>query len=383
MRGGLEVVIQSDGFVFGFDRGHLREEQPDVAPDLVRGLNAFREKHGLAGRTVHLFLAEELIFGLELDLPLRTPDLKEAVGLQLGLALPFPQEEALSAYSVTRQADGYRVMAFAARARTVATALDELIEEGFTVKGIYPEHQRYLTKRTSGLEWALVMPGRPAKVYVFAEGGQLKNRLLCLGTQPSFDELSERCQTRRIYHPAPAPDSGFSSAAELLADPPLLQEYNLLPPSYRRPDYLKMAIIALVALNLLTLAAGIGYRFQRLSGLATQTETEISELLPLVKEVDRTRAQVDKAEEFLTALNALGGNPDLPAFFEKLTAELPLDSYLDQFRYDSQQQTVTINGYTDDLAEMTKSLQGLGEVRLKSTSRRKNRNYFQVEIGLP
>jgi Tfp pilus assembly protein PilN len=363
MKGGLEVVIHSDGFVFSFARELFREELRGGSPDLVRGLTTFIEKHGLASRTVQIFLAEELIFGLELDLPLRTPDLKEAAELQLGLALPFPQEEALSAYSVTRQAEGYRVLIFAARARTVAVALEELIEEGFTVKGIYPEHQRYLTKQTGGQEWALVMPGRPAGVYVFAEGGQLKNRL--------------------IYHLEPPPDSGFLSAAELLAETPLLQEYNLLPPSYRRPDYLKMAIVALVALNLLALVVGIGFRFQRLSGLAEKTETEIAELSPQVKEVNQTRAQVEREEEFLAALTALGGNPDLPAFFQKLTAELPLDSYLDQFRFDSQQQTVTINGYSDDLAAMTKSLQGLGEVRLKSTSRRKNRNYFQVEIGLP
>jgi len=383
MKGGLEVVIYDDGFVFRFDRGLFREELRDGSTDLVRGLTAFIQKHGLTSRTVQIFLDEDLIFGLELDLPLRTPDLKEAVELQLGLALPFPQEEALSAYSVTRQAEGYRVPVFAARARTVATALEELIEEGFTVKGIYPEHQRYLTKQTGGREWALVMPGRPARVYVFAEGGQLKNRLLYLGTPPSFEELSGRCQTGLIYHLEPPPDSGFRSAAELLADAPLLQEYNLLPPSYRRPDYLKMTIVALVALNLLALVVGIGFRFQRLAGLAEKTETEIAELSPLVKEVNQTRAQVDREEEFLAALTALGGNPDLPAFFQKLTAELPLDSYLDQFRFESQEQTVTINGYSDDLAAMTKSLQGLGEVRLKSTSRRKNRNYFQVEVGLP
>ena len=383
MKGGLDVVIHSDGLVFGFSRGLLREELRAGAGDLVPGLNAFRKKHGLRSRNLHLFLAEELIFGLELDLPLRTPDLKEAVALQLGLDLPFPQEEALSAYSVTRQAEGFQVMAFAARARMVVGALEDLIAEGYTVQGIYPEHQRYLTKRTSAWNWALVIPGRPLKVYLFAEGGQLKNRLLSSGAEPSFDELSGRCQTTQIYHLKPQPDSGFKPAAELLVESPLLQEYNLLPPTYRRPDYLKLAIVALVALNLLALVAGIGFRFQRLAAMATRTESEIAELAPLVKEVNRTRAQVDQAGEFLAALTTLGANPDLPGFFQKLTAGLPRDSYLDQFRYDSQQRTVTINGYSDDLAAMTKSLEGLGEVRLKSTSRRKNRNYFQVEIGLP
>jgi len=305
------------------------------------------------------------------------------VELQLGLDLPFPREEALSAYSVARESEGYQVTVFAARARTVATTLEELIDEGYAIKGIYPEHQLYLTKRTGGLVWALVMPGRPARVYVFGEGGQLKNRLLLIGGPPSFEELSERCQTGKIYHLDPEPGSGFSPAAELLVEPPLLQEYNLLPPSYRRPDYLKMAIVVLVALNLLALVVGIGFRFQRLAGLAEKTDAEIAELSPLVGEVNKTRAQVNQAEEFQAALNAIGTNPDLPTFFQKLTAELPLDSYLDQFSFDSQQHTVTINGYTDDLTEMTKSLQGLGEVRLKSTSRRKNRNYFQVEIGLP
>jgi len=42
-----------------------------------------------------------------------------------------------------------------------------------------------------------------------------------------------------------------------------------------------------------------------------------------------------------------------------------------------------LDGYADDMGEMSTSLQGLGEVSLKSTSRRNNKNYFQMEITLP
>jgi hypothetical protein len=383
MKGGLEVVIHGDGFVFSFARGLLREELRGGEADVGQGLSAFREKHALTTRTVNLFVAEELVFGLELDLPLRTPDLKEAIGLQLGLSLPFPQDEMLSAYSISRRTEDYRVMIFATRAKTVAAVLEELIEDGFSVKGIYPEHQRYLTKWTSGRQWALVMPGRPDKAYVFGVGGQLKNRLLFLGSPPTFDELSRRCETGLIYHVDASRESGYRPAAELLAEAPLLKEYNLLPASYRRPDFLKMVIVALVALNLLALAAGVGFRFQRVAGLTARTEAGIAEILPLVGEVNAIRKELQNVEDFLASLAEIGTNPDLVDFIGKLTAELPADSYLDQFRFDSKARTVTINGFTDDLGAMTEKLQVLGGVRLKSTSRRQNRNYFQVEIALP
>lgn len=381
MRGGLELVILADGFVVSSARRRVREELRGDDLDIGREVAAFCERHAISSRSVTLFIAEELVYGVALDLPLRTPDLKEAVSLQLGLLLPFPEEEALSAYTVQRTPEGYRVMAFAARTKVAASVVEELVEDGYTVTGLYPENQRYVTARMRRQKWALVMPGRQTKVLVF-DGGKLENRLLTAGEKLSYEKLSELCGTGLILHTDPPRGSSFIAAQPLLEETPLLQEYNLLPDSYRRPDYLKLVVIVLVVLNLLALA-GIGWsRFTRLEGQIRQADSEIAALMPKVAEVNKTKGQIKKVEEFLANLERVGKNPDLIGIIQKLTSDLPADSYLDQFRYDSRLRLLAMNGYTSDLAAMTATLRPLGEVRLKSTSRRKDRNYFQLEIAL-
>ena len=68
---------------------------------------------------------------------------------------------------------------------------------------------------------------------------------------------------------------------------------------------------------------------------------------------------------------------------EKMTTELPDSAYLDQMRMDSRQKSISIQGYTSDISALTAKLQDMGEAKLKSTSRRKNQTYFNVEISLP
>jgi len=381
MRGGLEVVILADGFAISFARSQLREELRGEDLDIGREMASFREKHKIGSKTVNLFIAEDLVYGVSLDLPVRTPDLKEAVGLQLGLMLPFPEEEALRAYSVIRNKEGYRVMAFAARAKVAAGVVEELVEDGYTVKGLYPENQRYVTARMRRRKWALVMPGRQNKVLIF-DGAKLADRLLLAGEKLSYEKLSELCGTGLILHTDPPRGSSFVDAQPLLAETPLLQEYNLLPDSYRRPDYLKMVAVLLVVLNLVVLGWMIWLRFDNLRTRITQTEAEIAALMPLVAEVDKTKAQIKKVEGFVATMTGIGKNPDLIGIMQALTSDLPGDSYLDQFKFDSKARLVTITGYANDLTQLTDKLKNLGEVRLKSTSRRKDRNYFQVEIAL-
>jgi hypothetical protein len=381
MRGGLEVVILADGFVISFARRQLREELRGEDLDLGREIAVFCEKHEISSKAVHLFIAEDLVYGVSLDLPLRTPDLKEAVGLQLGLILPFSEEEALSAYSVQRRKEGYRVMAFAARAKVAAGLVDELIEDGYTVKGLYPENQRYVTARMRRRKWALVMPGRQNKILIF-DGARLEDRLLLAGEKLSYDKLTELSGTGLILHSDPPRGSSFIDAQPLLSETPLLHEFNLLPDSYRRPDYLKMVVTALVVLNLLALGSMIWFRFDHLTTQIKQTDAKIAALTPLVAEVDKTKAQIKKVEGFVTTLKDIGKNPDLIGIMQTLTSDLPSDSYLDLFKFDSKGRLLTLNGYANDLTELTGKLKNLGEVRLKSTSRRKDRNYFQVEIAL-
>lgn len=381
MRGGLEVVILADGFVFSFARRQLKEELRGEDLDIGRELAAFCEKHGIGSKVVNLFIAEDLVYGVSLDLPMRTPDLKEAVDLQLGLILPFPEEESLSAYSVIRNKEGYRVLAFAARTKVAAGVVEELVEDGFSVKGLYPENQRYVTARMRRRKWALVMPGRQNKVLVF-DGAKLADRLLLAGEKLSYEKLSELCGTGLILHTDPPRGSSFVDAEPLLSETPLLKEYNLLPDSYRRPDYLKMVAVVLMVLNLAVLGWMIWLRFDNLNTQIKRTEAEIAALKPLVAEVDKTKAQIKKVEGFVATMTGIGKNPDLIGIMQALSSDLPGDSYLDQFKFDSNTRLVTITGYANNLTELTDKLKKLGEVRLKSTSRRRDRNYFQVEIAL-
>jgi len=381
MKSWLEVVILSDGFVLSSARRQAREELRGENLDIGREVAAFCERHDIGSRTVNLFVAEDLVYGLALELPLRTPDLKEAVSLQLGQLLPFPDDETLSAYVVRRQDDGYRVMAFAARTQVAASLVEELVEDGYTVKGLYPEHQRYLTARMRRRQWALVMPGRQNKVFIF-DGVKLVNRLLVAGDKLSYEKLSELCGTGLILHADPPRGSSFIDAQPLLAETPLLQEYNLLPAVYRRPDYLKMVVVVMVLLNLLALGGMLWLRFDQLRTQISQAEATIASLLPLVAEVDKTKAKLKTVEGLVASLRGIGKNPDLIGIMHSLTSELPAEAYLDQFRFDGKARVMIINGYANNLTELTDKLKNLGEVRLKSTSRRKDRNYFQVEVVL-
>jgi len=377
----LEVIILADGFVLSHARGRIREELRGEDLDIGQELTAFREKHGIGRRGVNLFVAEDLVYGLALELPLRTPDIKGAISLQLGLLLPFPEEEALSSFTIVRQADVYRVTIFAVRARLAASVIEELVEDGFTVKGLYPENQRYVTARMRRQKWALVMPGRQTKVLVF-NGTSLQNRLLIVGDKFTSEKISELCGVELILHTDPPTGSSFVDAQPLLTEAPLLREFNLLPDSYRRPDYLKMVLVAMLALNLLAFAGAIWVRFDHLGNQIKRTEGEVAQLLPQVAEVDKTRVKIKKVEEFVTTMTNIGKNPDLIAIMSALTSNLPDDAYLDQFKYDSKSRLVAIIGYANDLTVLTGKLQKLGEVRLKSTTRRKDRFYFQVEIAL-
>jgi len=383
MKGGLELLILADGFVCSYARGRIREELRGEALDVGQEVNAFCERHGIGRPSIDLYVSEDLVYGLSLELPLRTPDLKAAISLQLGLLLPFPEEEALSAYKVIRKPDCYLVTVFAVRDRVAATVVEELVEDGFTVRGLYPENQRYVTALTRRQQWALVMPGRQTKVLIF-DGAVLQTRLLIMGDHITHEKLSELCGTGLILHTDPPDGSAFTPAKPMLELAPLLRDYNMLPVSYRRPDYLKMVLVIMVVLNLVALGGAVWIRFENLQAQIQHTEGEIASLQPQVAEVDMIKAKSKKTALFVATLTKIGKNPDLIAVVSGLTGGLPDDAYLDQFKYDIKDRLVTINGYANDLNALTGTLDrlALGQVRLKSTSRRKDRAYFQLEIAL-
>ena len=161
----------------------------------------------------------------------------------------------------------------------------------------------------------------------------------------------------------------FHTASELLAAKPLLKEYNLLPSSYRSPEFSKFFVAVLLVLNILALLAFVGGKEFQLRDYAARINTEIDAVAPLAREVKELRARQTELTEYIDEVTAVGHNPDLISFFEKMTTELPDSAYLDQMRMDSRQKAA--------------KLQEMGEAKLKSTSRRKNQTYFNVEISLP
>jgi Tfp pilus assembly protein PilN len=169
----------------------------------------------------------------------------------------------------------------------------------------------------------------------------------------------------------------------LLATPPLLKDYNMLPASYRRRDNLKIAIIVLLFFNLVTLAAFGALTFIDQTKRISQADQEIGRLQPLVGKVKRTKDQIRQTEQFLASVARMKGNPDLFAFLASLTLALPEGSYLNQLQFTAGKDSVVINGFTDNIGDLTEKLQAVGESRLQSTSRRQNMTYFQVEISLP
>lgn len=379
----LEIFIRKSDIVIsrpgdseggmGFPRGKELSFREQVAEFLVK-------KGGRVSSLV-LYVAEELLFMKTFQLPLETRDLKDAVGYQIGLLAPFAEDSILYNFSSVREKDGFRITLYAAQREPYESYVQEIAESGFQMTGLFPESQRYVSRSCRKMKWALVMPGRFVKVLVF-DGIHLQDQLLC-NTDSSFSEVAELCGTDTIYHIQPPENDKFLDSRQLSSRSPLLKEYNLLPASYRRPDFLKMIIAALVVLNLvamLFLVAGKGYR---LKTIGRQAEEQISLLMPIVKEVKELSAKERQLEEYVQKIEGLGANPDLIAFLKNITEALPKTSYLDQMRMDKKQNAIIVQGYTEDISELTGKLQAMGEAKLKSTSRRRNRTYFNVEINLP
>ena len=141
--------------------------------------------------------------------------------------------------------------------------------------------------------------------------------------------------------------------------------------------------MALVALNICALLAMVGGKEYQLRNYSARIDKELATVAPLVREVRDLRAREKKLSGYIDEVRAVGQNSDLIAFMEKLTTELPDSAYLDQLRMDGKQKSVTIQGYTTDIGALTAKLQEMGEAKLKSTSRRRNQTYFNVEINLP
>ncbi|MGV1100716.1 hypothetical protein ACUUL3_15065 [Thiovibrio sp. JS02] len=378
---GVEMLVTSQGMI-RIGGG----EQSAAGQRLPAGrLAGLLGKVGLSpdseAAAVTVYVAEELLFCKSFTLPAKTPAVKEAIRYQLDQLLPFPEEAYFYSYSAEREEKGTRVTLYAVPREVIEVHLRELSDGGQTIAGLFPLSQRYLGRGRRKEQWSLLLPGAIAKMYTFRKG-RLRERLLC-PSPPTFAEAVALGGSDVVYCPNPAPESGFADADVLLVEAPLGKDFNLLPLGYRRPDYFKIFVSALALLNVLALFLLLGLKEYRFHQTSARVDAEIMKLQPEIKKISALNSQENELEKGISRFEELGGNPDLIAMFSHLTAKLPASAYLDQIRMEKRDGPIIIDGYADDMTDLSQRLQGFGEVRLRSTSRRNNKNYFQLELTLP
>jgi len=396
MKESLEIVIYKNGMKLCHPSDNsittfLVKEEGEVTEKIA----AFIKKVSAAKNVIHLFVAEDLLFFKSFTIPLETVDLKEAVGYQMEILTPFADESTWHSFESVREEETYRVTLFAARSQFIDVYVQELIDAGYQVSGLYPESQRYVNKMNRKDAWGLLLPGHYIKAYVF-NGPELKDRLLCSAT-PLFPEAVEVCCSDTIFRFDKETENSSLAAAEfsgvkpyfdfldarfLLRQRPSLKSYNMLPATYQRPDYSKIIIAVLLVLNIVTFLGLGAVKAYRLKTLDDRVNQEIEQIMPLVNEVKVLRRKEEENLHALTRLKDVGVNFDFISFLQSLTADLPDSSYIDQIRMDKKNNSVHIQGYTDDINALTTNLQNVGDAQLKSTSRRKNKTYFHVELNL-
>lgn len=374
----VEVLIQGNGAILKSPNGSKFIEA--AAGDFSRQMHEFTAEAGIKNKLVTFFISEGLLFFKDFELPLKTQNLKEAISYQLNLIIPFPEDSYYYTYASSREGKNHKILLYAVQRQHVDPYLQGAAAAGYTINGLFPESQRYLTGASRKENWALFIPGHPSKALVFS-GQSLADRLL-FQTEPDFPELREAVGCEAVYHQLPPAESDYLDANLLLDKPPFLKEYNLLPSSYRKPDYYKMIIIALAVMNIAGLIFLAGLKITKLRSFHAQVDAEIAEILPRVNEVKKLQEQEKEISGSLEAIDKLGQNLDFIRLFQQLTMKLPAGSYLDQIRLDKKTTAIIVQGYTDDIGNLTSSLQDIGDVKLKSTSRRKDKTYFQLEITL-
>ncbi|MBU0964761.1 MAG: hypothetical protein KKA54_00135 [Proteobacteria bacterium] len=378
MKERVEILIRQDGVHISSSFKQEVEFIAQPVTELGSRLARYCQPKSQAGLDVLFYIAEDLLFFKKFTLPLKTADLKEAIGYQLDMFAPF-DGKMLHSFTAIRDKQGYNICLYAASEETIVPLLEEVTAQGFQLAGLFPESQRYVTRLSKKMEWALLMPGRFPKLLLFSDK-KIKDRLLCYN-EPSMEELTDRKGIEVIYKPAAEEGSGFQDAGRLLAEKALHKELNLLPPSYRRPDYLRYALIGLCLLNVVALIAAGALKEYNVLTVLKKVDTEIATLRPNVKEVEKLRVEEKQLADTIGRVEAIGENFDIIRFLEKATKSLPENSYLDQIRMDDKTGDIQLQGYTEDIGALTAKLDALGNAKLKSTSRRKNQTYFHVEIS--
>ncbi len=394
MKEPIEIVIHKQGLHLCHPRDYAKTAFiARVNKGVGSSIAEFIKETKATASVVSLFVSEELLFFKSFQLPLDVSDLAEAVGYQLEMLTPFADEPTWYSFAAVKEGGVYRITLYAAQSGYIDVYIQEIIEAGFQLSGLYPECQRFVNRLNRKGHWAMLLPGRFVKAYIF-NGSNLEDRYLC-SAEPSFSEAVEVCRTDKIYCLTESYSTGekiasvtekkpyfdYIDARVLLGQRPLLKSYNMLPISYQRPDYLKLIIGVLLLLNVITLLTFGAVKAYKLKVYDDQVDNAIAEIMPRVNEVNELRGQQETIMRAVSQMDMIGANPDLIGFLAKLTTAMPTSSYVDQLRFVPKTKIFEVRGYTEDVSALTDKLQEVGDARLKSTSRRKNKTYFNVEIG--
>ena len=381
MKGVVEILLLDDGIQISCPlKVHDKVVLSEPVADLVDRLSRFVDKNGLRGLAVVFYISEDILFFKKTFLPLKTGDIREAISFQLGMLVPY-HDDILYSFSSVRQKAGYDISLYAVEAEKVEPFVAEVFKAGFEINGLYPESQRYVTGAVKKDDWALFLSsGRISKALVFS-GTKLLERIPCYH-EPEYDAVMSLCDRETVYQSESMDEEGFLSGKELFAESPLLKEFNLLPATYKKPDYLRYMLVALCILNCIALFAVVGIKEYKIRQRLNLLQTQVEQMLPAIKETENLRIKEKQVQGALDYLEGIETNFDMIRFFDELTEGLPDNSYLDQIRMDEKNKSVQLQGYTEDLGQLTAKLGEFGNAKLKSTRKRQDKTYFHVEIGL-
>ncbi len=381
MKNVLEIVIHGDWVNISYPAADIETEfVSGKESSLGDHLVLFCQKNGINPTSVVFFISEELLFFKSFKLPIKTTDLKTAINFQISQLTPFDADTMIYSFTTKAEGNDYLVCLYAVQSPVIQGYLQQVAVAGYSIMGLFPESQRFVTVKDKKNKWVLVIPGRLSKVLIFS-GNRLDDRKL-MNMVPSFAELAEIHGTKNIYHVEPPRGSSFLAAAKLKAQKPVFKDFNMLPAEFRRPDVLKFIIAALVIVNIIGILGMAAFKEIHLQSEIRKQEDEIAQIMPKVREVTGLR---EEEKNLLASLEGFENfeNIDLINLLVQLTKELPPESYLEQLRMERGQTEIRLLGYTENIGDLTTKMQSVGDTKLKSTTRRRNRTYFHMETNVP
>lgn len=328
-----------------------------------------KENESQRQRPITLYVGDDYLYFSRISLPKQTPDVEKAISLQLDMLSPFG-EDCLYAHEIQHEKETIDVSLYFADHRIILPLIETISGLGWHITGMYPESQRGLTKDNLKKTWGLLSGGLFTKLTIF-NTGHVRERIQISGEIDS-NGLKKIYKLEFIQNLADIPP---------IPSPPVFPlNFDLLPPSFRRINYFKWALVGLVGLNLVLGMVWLSTNFVQIHNKINRIETLQAELAPELQEVKKLKKQHTAQANKLKSYESIVKNKDLINLFATLTQELPKSSYLEQLRLDKKTGAIHIQGYTTSLTELTASLQMIGDATLESTRKRKGQTYFQIEV---